>query len=67
MPNWAELHELSVTEKATHKEVRYQVDTPNFDRCGNCRNYIDDSGASRCRTVECPIDASGWCVRYTPD
>ena len=67
MPNWAELHEISNTEKATHDEVNYKHGSKQ-EHCGNCVNFIPENPAvrSRCRTVQCPIARSMWCKRYKP-
>jgi len=62
--NWAELHEISVTLKATHKDVGYRRGTKE-EHCGNCANFIP-AEPPRCRTVECPIERPMWCERYNP-
>jgi hypothetical protein len=67
MPNWAEMHELSVTLKATHAEVDYTSKSPKWEKCGNCKNFIPHNNDSRCRTVLSPIVAPGWCERYEPN
>ena len=65
MPNWAELHELALPEKASHKTVKYVAKSRKpGERCGNCLNFIPDH-PNRCRTVQTPIDRPAWCLRYT--
>lgn len=64
--NWAELHELSVTEKATHARVDYKKGTER-EHCGNCKNFIPDCIEDRCRTVLCPIELQMWCRRWKPN
>ena len=64
--NWAEIHELSESEKATHLQVRYVPKSrKETEECGNCKNLILGSNGLRCRTVQCPIAAGGWCQRWT--
>ena len=63
MPNWAELHEISLSLKAPHSQVKYVSQSLKPEKCGNCRNFIPDH-PNRCRTVECPINSLGWCERY---
>jgi hypothetical protein len=64
--NWAELHELSVTQKATHAQVDYKKGTKR-EHCSNCKNFIPCDRESRCRTVLCPIEPEMWCRRYSPN
>jgi hypothetical protein len=65
VPNWAELHESSVTMKATHAAVNYKKGTA-AEHCGNCKNFIPACDGDRCRTVQCPIAAGMWCERFSP-
>jgi hypothetical protein len=65
MPNWAELHEISETRKATHAAVGYTEGDRN-EHCGNCKNFIPAEPRARCRTVECPIAEPKWCRRFVP-
>lgn len=62
--NWAELYELSSTQKADHQSVKYTAHSRTSEKCMNCENFIESAGGDRCRTVECPIAAAGWCERY---
>ena len=65
--NWAELNEISVSEKATHAQVKYVAQTMrSMQRCEKCVNFIP-ANLNRCRTVQSPINRQGWCQRFKPN
>ncbi len=64
--NHAAKTELPPAQKAPHAVVAYEHPSAHEGhRCGNCANFIRAAGEKpRCRTVQNPIRAEDWCLRY---
>ena len=64
--NWAVEHEVPHSQKATHDQVHYEPKSLHEGKqCGNCKNFIRQPGEHpRCRTVQGPIAAPAYCVRW---
>ena len=57
--------ELSVKEKTSHKEVKYErVSSHAGKSCGNCEHVIEAISGVRCQTVKDPIYLTGYCIRW---
>jgi hypothetical protein len=47
--------------KATHKSVDYQSHPKGGKGCNTCNVF---QPPSKCKTVESPVEAGGWCSQY---
>ncbi|HZZ32779.1 MAG TPA: hypothetical protein VFE10_12400 [Phenylobacterium sp.] len=53
---------FAATTKMPQKSVDYQDHAKAGHSCNNCKDF---QGPQSCRTVEGPIQPSGWCNKYT--
>ncbi len=49
------------TAKSSQKSVDYQTHPKGGHGCNSCKDFVPQSN---CKTVEGPIQASGWCNKY---
>ncbi len=47
--------------KSSQKSVDYQPHPKGGHGCNTCKDFVPQSN---CKTVEGPIQASGWCNKY---
>ncbi len=47
--------------KSSQKSVDYQTHPKGGHGCNSCKDFIPQTN---CKTVEGPIQASGWCNKY---
>jgi hypothetical protein len=54
--------------KADGVVLRYQDHPKNGKRCAECWAYIAGSNPrdARCKAIEGPISADGWCMAFSP-
>ncbi len=51
----------AATAKSTQKAVDYQSHPKGGKGCNTCNAF---QPPSKCKTVEGPVEASGWCNKY---
>jgi hypothetical protein len=51
----------AATAKSSQKSVDYQPHPKGGHGCNSCKDFIPQTS---CKTVESPIQASGWCNKY---
>jgi anaerobic selenocysteine-containing dehydrogenase len=47
--------------KSSQKSVDYQTHPKGGHGCNTCKDFVPQTS---CKTVESPIQASGWCNKY---
>ncbi|HEY8004601.1 MAG TPA: hypothetical protein VIE16_10265 [Phenylobacterium sp.] len=47
--------------KSSQKSVDYQTHPKGGHSCNSCKDFIPQTS---CKTVEGPVQASGWCNKY---
>jgi anaerobic selenocysteine-containing dehydrogenase len=51
----------AATAKSSQKSVDYQTHPKGGHGCNSCKDFVPQTS---CKTVESPIQASGWCNKY---
>lgn len=52
----------AASTKSSQKSVDYQTHAKGGHSCNTCKDFVPQTN---CKTVEGPVQASGWCNKYT--